>query len=91
MLIMSATGNSLSEFDRRSTSSPNQNSSTIKQQPFSPPPYHPLTNGYFAHLHHQQRATPSPDRGQISPMSNNRTENPSTPNLVPSSVATGGL
>lgn len=88
---MSATGNPLSEFDRRANSSPTQTSSTIKQQPFSPPPYHPLTNGFFAHLHHQQRATPSPDHEQISPRSNHRIENSSTPNLVPSSAAAGGL
>jgi hypothetical protein len=91
MLTMSASGNSLTNFDRRSTASPNQNSSTIKQQPFSPPPYHPLTNGFFAHLHHHQRATPSPDHEQISPISNNLNENSSTSNLVPSSATGGGL
>jgi hypothetical protein len=89
MLTMSASGNRLTEFDHRSTSSPNQTSSTIKQQPFSPPPYHPVTNGYFTHLRHQQRVTPSPDHEQISPVSNNLAET-STSNLVPPSATGGG-
>jgi hypothetical protein len=87
---MSATRNSLTNFDHQTTSTPNQNSSTIKQQPFSPPPYHPLTNGFFSHLHQQQRATPSPDHEQISPISNNLTETSSTSNLVPPSTTGGG-
>jgi hypothetical protein len=93
MLTMSASGNPLTEFDRRSNSSPNQTSSTIKQQPFSPPPYHPLTNGFFTHHHHQhiqQRSTPSPDNEQISPLSHNLAESSSTSNLVPPSATGGG-
>jgi len=83
---MSATGNSLTNFDHRS----NTSSTIIKQQPFSPPPYYPLTNGFFSHLHHHQRVTPSPDREQISPLSANLTETSSTSNLVPPTVTGGG-
>jgi hypothetical protein len=86
---MSASGNTLTDFDRRPTSSPNQMSSTVKQQPFSPPPYHPLTNGYFAH-HQHQRTTPSPDNEQISPLSNNLAESSSTSNLIPPSTTGAG-
>ena len=88
MLTMSASGNTLTNFDRRSTSSPNQTSSTIKQQPFSPPPYHPLTNGFYTH--HRQKSTPSPDHEQISPLSNNLAETSSTSNIVPPSTTGGG-
>ena len=99
MLTMSTGSNSMNDFDRRSSSSPNQPPSSIKQQPFSPPPYHPLTNGFFAnhHLHHQhqhhsshERSTPSPDNDEISPLPNKLAESSSTSNLVPGSAASGG-
>ncbi|UJR26010.1 hypothetical protein I4U23_007356 [Adineta vaga] len=92
--------NPLANFDHRSTSSPNQTSPTIKQQPFSPPPYHPLTNGYFNHHRHhlqqqqqqQQSSTPSPDHEQISPLSNNLAESSSTSSLVvPPSLGTASV
>ncbi len=87
MLTMSASGNTLTDFDHRSTSTSNQ-TSMIKQQPYSPPPYHSLTNGFFTH--HLQQSTPSPDHEQISPLSNNLTETSSTSNLVPPSATGGG-
>ncbi|CAF3350613.1 unnamed protein product [Rotaria sp. Silwood1] len=87
MLTMSASGNTQKDFDRGSTSIPNGTSSTIKQQPFSPPPYHSLSNGFFTQ--HHQRSTPSPDNEQISPLSNNLVETSSTSNLVPPSAAGG--
>lgn len=99
MLMMAAIGNPLANFDHRSTSSPNQTSTQIKQQPFSPPPFHQLTNNFFNHHHHlhhhlhqqqQQRSTPSPDHEQISPLSNTLAESSSTPNLsVPPTLGTG--
>ncbi|CAF0883141.1 unnamed protein product [Rotaria sordida] len=88
MLTMSGSGNTQTNFDRGSTSISNTTSSTIKQQPFSPPPYHPLSNGFFTQ--HHQRSTPSPDNEQISPSSNNLVETSSTSsNLIPPSAAGG--
>ncbi|CAF2080450.1 unnamed protein product [Rotaria magnacalcarata] len=89
MLTMSAPRNTQTDFTRGSTSLPNATTLTIKQQPFSPPPYHPLTNGSFTQHHHQQRTTPSPDNEQISPLSNNLVETSSPSTIVPPS-ATGG-
>lgn len=90
MLTMSISGNSHTEFDRRSTSLVNgtSSSSTIKQQPFSPPPYHSLSNAIFTQ--HHQRTTPSPDHEQISPLSNSFVETSSASNLVPPSAIGGG-
>ncbi|CAF4196198.1 unnamed protein product, partial [Rotaria sp. Silwood2] len=87
MLTMSASGNTQKDFNRGSTSLPNATSSTIKQQPFSPPPYHPLSNGFFTQ--HHQRSTPSPDHEQTSQLSNNLVETSSTSNVVPPSTAGG--
>ncbi|CAF0768456.1 unnamed protein product [Adineta ricciae] len=94
MLMMAAIGNPLANFDHRSTSSPNQTTTQIKQQPFSPPPFHQLTNSFFNHHHHhlhqQQRSTPSPDHERISPRSNTHAESSSTPNLsVPPTLGAG--
>ena len=93
---MSTTSNSLSDFDRRS-SSPSQALTSIKQQPLSPPPYHTFNNGFFAnaqqqstHYHHhssREHSTPSPGNEQISPRSTHLGESSST-NAV--SGATGG-
>ncbi|CAF3722357.1 unnamed protein product [Adineta steineri] len=104
-MTMSAVGNTLTNFNHRLTSSTNQTSTIVKQQPFSPPPYHPLTNGFFnnnnnhhPHPHHHQQhqhqhqhqcSTPSPDNEQISPVSNNLAETSSTSSLVPPSATDG--
>ncbi|CAF3475990.1 unnamed protein product [Rotaria socialis] len=89
MLTMSAPGNTQTDFTRGSTSLSNATTLTIKQQPFSPPPYHSLTNGSFTQHHHQQRTTPSPDNEQISPLSNNLVETSPTSTIVPPSAKGG--
>lgn len=85
---MSSSGNIQKDFDRGSTTLSNATASSIKQQPYSPPPYLPMSNGYFSQ--HHQRTTPSPDNEQISPLSNSLVETSSTSTLVPPSATGGG-